>query len=437
MKYIIWGAGRRGARVLNVMGSSNIIAFIESDEDRVGKIYCEKKIISFSEYLAQYQEYFIIISMKKYREIVNILKAKKIHQYFVFTDCPSEMVWDKGEFLIEKLHFLNCKENECIGVFGVNLFGILLYEYMMRNGYSNVYLINDKEYEIQEKLEQVDKIYKFASLQHKEDFFDQVLVTNRNFDRVILEYNNCRIDNYYDFSCRVKEYRNLVLEKFKSVHRGKRCFIVATGPSLQLEDLECLKRRKEYCISVNMIYKSFPLVKWRPDYYVMDDPYGVKFYENDLKMLNLSNIFITDACPDFWRDELADNFYKYHSHIAYNENDVPKFSDDIVKCIYSAGTVVYACLQLAIYMGFKEIYLIGADCNYKKDARNPDNHFIENYYNENDNQAVPFALEESLMAYQAARRYAEQFEIKIYNATRGGNLEVFERVNFDSLFSEV
>jgi len=434
MKYFIWGAGKRGERVLNVLGSSNILAYIESDEAKVGNMYCGKKIISFNKYLDQHEDYFIIISIKKYREVVNILTDKKVNQYFVFTDCPSEMVWDKGEFLIEKLHMLNCNKNDNIGIFGVNLFGILLYEYMMKNGYCNVYFINDREPEVQTKLERIDNIYKFFPVPHNRNFFDQILVTSRNFDRVILEYNNCRIENFYDFSCRIKEYRKPILEKFKGVHYGKRCFIVATGPSLQLEDLECLKRHKEYCISVNMIYKCFPQVEWRPDYYVMDDPYGVKFYEKELKQLNLPNMFITDACLEFWHNELTDNFNKYHAHIAYSEYDVPKFSDDITKCIYSAGTVVYVCLQLAIFMGFKQIYLIGADCNYNNDVRNPENHFIKNYFNQNDKQAVPFALEESLMAYQATRRYAERHGIKIYNATRGGKLEVFERINFDSLF---
>ena len=42
---------------------------------------------------------------------------------------------------------------------------------------------------------------------------------------------------------------------------------------------------------------------------------------------------------------------------------------------------------------------------------------------------------ENLLAYQAAREYADRHGIKIYNATRGGKLEVFERVDFDSLFS--
>ena len=36
--------------------------------------------------------------------------------------------------------------------------------------------------------------------------------------------------------------------------------------------------------------------------------------------------------------------------------------------------------------------------------------------------------------YMCAKEYAERHEIKIYNATRGGKLEVFERVDFDSLF---
>ncbi len=39
-----------------------------------------------------------------------------------------------------------------------------------------------------------------------------------------------------------------------------------------------------------------------------------------------------------------------------------------------------------------------------------------------------------LEGYKSAGNYADIHGIKIYNATRGGKLEVFERVNFDSLF---
>ena len=42
-------------------------------------------------------------------------------------------------------------------------------------------------------------------------------------------------------------------------------------------------------------------------------------------------------------------------------------------------------------------------------------------------------LDSSYLAYQAAEKYATQNGIKVYNATRITNLDVFERVNFDEI----
>ena len=53
---------------------------------------------------------------------------------------------------------------------------------------------------------------------------------------------------------------------------------------------------------------------------------------------------------------------KYHS----------KFSDNAFEVVYSGYTITYSLIQLAVYMGFKEIYLIGVDCNY---SSNKNNHF--------------------------------------------------------------
>jgi hypothetical protein len=89
-------------------------------------------------------------------------------------------------------------------------------------------------------------------------------------------------------------------------------------------------------------------------------------------------------------------------------------------------------LQAAFYMGFEEIYLIGVD-------NSGSGHFPNNYLNEAE--AARFApslyLEahgKSNLAYQKARLYSEAIGVKVFNATRGGELEVFERVDFDSLF---
>ena len=40
-------------------------------------------------------------------------------------------------------------------------------------------------------------------------------------------------------------------------------------------------------------------------------------------------------------------------------------------------------------------------------------------------------------AFEVAKQYADSHEIKIYNDTRGGKLEVFERKNLDEVFAEM
>ena len=83
-------------------------------------------------------------------------------------------------------------------------------------------------------------------------------------------------------------------------------------------------------------------------------------------------------------------------------------------------------------MGISEIYLLGVDCNYITNGSNQD-HFCDNYI-QKGKEHIPANVDGMRTAYQVAKQYAEENNIKIYNATRGGKLEIFERVDFDSLF---
>ena len=47
---------------------------------------------------------------------------------------------------------------------------------------------------------------------------------------------------------------------------------------------------------------------------------------------------------------------------------------------------------------------------------------------------IDHSIASMLKGYQMCKNYADTHGIKIYNATRGGMLEIFERVDFDSLF---
>jgi hypothetical protein len=85
---------------------------------------------------------------------------------------------------------------------------------------------------------------------------------------------------------------------------------------------------------------------------------------------------------------------------------------------------------MAAYMGFNEIYLIGADCNYSVDENKQ--HFMKSGY-----YATNYATigNEMLFAYSVAKKELDKMGVKVYNATRGGMLEKFPRVDLDEVLN--
>ena len=59
------------------------------------------------------------------------------------------------------------------------------------------------------------------------------------------------------------------LRQFKNKHIGQRCFIVATGPSLTIEDVSKLKN--EICWSMNSGFKLINSADFHPAYYAIAD----------------------------------------------------------------------------------------------------------------------------------------------------------------------
>lgn len=238
------------------------------------------------------------------------------------------------------------------------------------------------------------------------------------------------LKDIYDFSDEIDDYYNPRLEKFKGIHSKQRCFIVATGPSLRMNDLDVLKKNMEICISMNRIYKAFEYTEWRPEYYVAEDKEMCSNYKNEMLSLDVKCKFLSDSFLDIWKDNSDPSFYKYHSCLSLFLPQLPKLSENIARKIYWSGIVTYVCLQLAIYMGFKEIYLLGVDFNYRG---NGGNYFYEKEFEEGSRLVIT-SSEESLAGYKKAKEYADTNNIKNYNATRNGKLEVFERIEFDKIF---
>lgn len=231
-----------------------------------------------------------------------------------------------------------------------------------------------------------------------------------------------KLDNDYHFRDRIK--------MLKGTQKGKRCFIVGNGPSLTMDQLEAIK--DEDCFGANRVYKLFDKTTWRPKYYVLQDKYDLT--KGVYEKLNVEYFFVSDA---YWREHGMDNQKAicYHGIRAIKQKAGTSFSEDCAEFIDIDSTVTYTMIQLACYMGYTEINLIGMDHVYTNvtnekskiiQRNNVKNHAFED---ENPNEVIAnISFMEDV--YRVARGYCEAHDIKIRNATLGGALEIFERTDF-------
>lgn len=230
-----------------------------------------------------------------------------------------------------------------------------------------------------------------------------------------------------------------ILKSFKHKYKGQRCFIIGNGPSLNIDDLNKLKG--EITFAFNRIYYIFDKTDWRPSYYFTEDIKIIKQSLDEINNLNLDYIFTPDIINFDYNMKIKNAIY-FKQVMEEFKDTLPQFSDEFFEQSYWGGTVAYTAMQMAVYMGFKEIYLIGVDHSFRVSQDSNGNikvdnsvkdYFCGNYNSDKDELYIP-NLDNSTKAYMAARKYCDEHDVTIYNATRGGKLEVFERVDFDKLF---
>ena len=233
------------------------------------------------------------------------------------------------------------------------------------------------------------------------------------------------------FKSRYKE-----LKQFKNIHCNKRCFIVATGPSFTIEDINLIKG--EISFSMNSIYKVFDKTDWRPDYYGIVDGDVFRRIKDELVNIKLSSSFYPDKYIN-WNQEggFAVPLRQGIGYNAFVRKIIPKrfwtssLSTDISKLVYEGTSVVHFLMQIVFYMGFKEVYLIGTDCNFFGDTKHSS---LLNYKGSDHMGNSAEDIYNGLMDdYRLALEYANKNGIKIFNASRGGMLEMFPRVQLEQV----
>ena len=233
-----------------------------------------------------------------------------------------------------------------------------------------------------------------------------------------------------------------VLAAYKGTHTGQRCFLIGNGPSLRADDLTKLHEAGEVTFAFNRIYNIFDQTLWRPTFYISQDEKMLAGCADIVSKLKAQAKFIPIQLKWWNGIDIPDAAY---FNIVNQQTEDPqrfRFSDDIARCIYNSNTGMYTAAQIAAYMGFTEIYLIGVDHHFRISQNNQgeiivDNtvkdYFTDKYNEDKDKLYIP-NTERSTLTYIAMKQHCDARGIRVYNATRGGKLEVFERVDFDTLF---
>lgn len=421
MKYIIWGCGFRGQKIYDFLGEDRVECFIDTNEDKQKTGFNKKKVLSYMEYKKedQYANSIVVISVLHYMQIVDLLEQDGNFLYLITADMPQEYRKWKSSDLLNLLPFSPDYTRRNV-VVGLNLFSLVfLDEVLKQNKNSGICAANLEG----ERRKQFEKAIKRICITEKDIDWE-----SDNLFWGMSNIMSCNKGyNIYDFSRQIDQYHNEKIGDIKQKYTGKRCFIVATGPSLTIDDLNTLYAHNELCMSMNKVYYCFQETRWRPNFYMVQDQMIISQNYEDINKLQVQHMYVGDQ-NDTWLD---DRFERFHLIETDFEKKNQFFSDDVSWGCSEGGTVTFSCLQFAAYMGFTEIYLLGVDFSYNK-IGTVGNHF----YNKEDSKNFSFEPEMNLKSYQVAREYADAHGIKIYNATRGGKLEVFERVDFDSLFEE-
>lgn len=235
-------------------------------------------------------------------------------------------------------------------------------------------------------------------------------------------------------------------------HAGERCFILCNGPSVKLQDITCLQGEKVFSVSSGYHHRDYALI--RPLYHCVPQiTYGVMtredvvrwFREMDTR-LGSATLFLNHTEEALVRDEglFAGREVRYTVFsgdlAAYPGNAKP----DITGCIPGVQSVPLMCIMIAMYMGFRRIYLLGTDHDsfrtgdYKyfyeptvlkgKDFSTTSDGAVTSLFDELTGLATLWRQ------YRRIKEIAASSGVEIVNATAGGALDEFPRIDLRELF---
>lgn len=218
----------------------------------------------------------------------------------------------------------------------------------------------------------------------------------------------------------------------KDRHRGETCVIVCNGPSLNRMELTFL--RDFPVIGMNKIFLGFKKFRFYPRYYVSVNPKVIEQSIDAIRGLNCVKFISRNGVGNRLQEDAL-------TYLLETQKPRQRFCTDLEDGLHEGWTVTYAALQVAYYLGFDRVYIIGMDHRFNYQG-NPNearvmtgadsNHFADNYFGYGQTWDNP-DIAHSEESYRIAREIYEADGRKILDATLNGACTQFEKIDYREL----
>lgn len=241
------------------------------------------------------------------------------------------------------------------------------------------------------------------------------------------------------------------LSSLRNRFSGERIFVMGNGPSLNSTPLELLEN--EYVFGLNRVSLLFDRVSWRPTFFTAFDVRVVPDNKEEFANLDVPYKFFSARYKELLG--LKENHYWHHTGGFYDGFEACFGPDAPYYGFGGGGTIAIIAIELAHFMGFKEIYLIGTDVSYSvpktvkqegddvfgdgvklelESTQDDDaNHFDPRYFGAGKKWHNP-NVRDMKIGFARAASYVQRQGGRLLNATVGGELDEVRRVDFESLF---
>ena len=207
--------------------------------------------------------------------------------------------------------------------------------------------------------------------------------------------------------------------------------LVCNGPSLNKTDFSLV--RGEIVMGLNKIYLGFKKYRFYPRYYVAINRRVIEQSSAAIKQLNCIN-FLRDL--GYGGNPLQESAFTYF----IRSRPEPVFHKDLSQGFFEGYTVTFAALQIAFYMGFSQVLIVGMDHRYSYTGapneshtlKGPDpNHFDTSYFSEQtwDNPD----LKSSEKYYRIALSEFNKEGRQIIDCTVNGECQVFSKSTLEEV----